>query len=223
MIRRITLKTAALLAALSIAIAAAEAHHPGHRLDEVMGSKEKYFQAVGKEAPAFTLKTADNKIVTLADFRGTVVVLQFIYASCPDVCPLHADLFARVQNMVNRTPMKSRVRFLSVTTDPKRDTAETLEAYGAAHGLDPANWAFLTKAPDAPEDATRRLAARYGHKFTKVGEDYQSHGVVTHVIDRGGVWRANFHGLRFDPLNLVLYINGLTHAAGPDKAPKGIE
>ena len=35
--------------------------------------------------------------------------------------------------------------------------------------------------------------------------------MVTHVIDRRGRWAANFHGLRFDSLNLVLYINGLVN------------
>jgi protein SCO1/2 len=37
------------------------------------------------------------------------------------------------------------------------------------------------------------------------------HGAVTHVIDRGGRFAAKFHGLRFDTLNMVLYINGLTN------------
>ena len=37
------------------------------------------------------------------------------------------------------------------------------------------------------------------------------HGTVTHVIDRGGRFAAKFHGLRFDPLNMVLYINGLSN------------
>ncbi len=41
--------------------------------------------------------------------------------------------------------------------------------------------------------------------------NYQVHGVVTHVIDKLGHWRANFHGLRFVPVNLVLHINGLVN------------
>jgi protein SCO1/2 len=44
-----------------------------------------------------------------------------------------------------------------------------------------------------------------------VDDGYQTHGVVTHVIDRGGRWAANFHGLDFAPVNLVLYINGLVN------------
>lgn len=40
----------------------------------------------------------------------------------------------------------------------------------------------------------------------------QSHGVVFHVIDRGGRLAAKFHGLQFEPVNTVLYVNSLTNA-----------
>ena len=33
-----------------------------------------------------------------------IVVLHFIYAGCPNVCPLHADKLARIQAMVNASP-----------------------------------------------------------------------------------------------------------------------
>lgn len=189
------------------------AHHPGADLDEVMGSKEQYFQAVDKPAPPFTLKDADGKVVTLDAFSDKVVVLHFIYASCPDVCPLHAEKLAEVQAMINQSPMKDMVRFISVTTDPVNDTPGVLEAYGPAHGLDLVNWTFLTTRPDQDEETTRTLAEAFGHRFSKTDEGYQTHGVVTHVIARQGRWAANFHGLRFEPLNLVLYVNGLTNNA----------
>jgi protein SCO1/2 len=44
--------------------------------------------------------------------------------------------------------------------------------------------------------------------------------VVTHVTDRDGRWQANFHGLKFDPINLVLYINALTHEHGRKGPPE---
>jgi protein SCO1/2 len=182
-------------------------------LDRLMGDKEKYFQSLDRKAPEFTLQDADGNAVRLTDLRGKVVVLHFIYAGCPDVCPLHADKIANVQMMVNQTPMKDVVHFVTVTTDPANDTAGVMRDYGPAHGLDRANWSFLTTTPDQPEDGTRRLARSYGHKFDKTGDGYQVHGVVTHVIDRDGRWRGNFHGLRFNPTNLVLFINALTNDA----------
>jgi protein SCO1/2 len=112
--------------------------------------------------------------------------------------------------MVNQTPMKDQVQFVSITTDPENDTADVLRSYGPAHGLDPVNWVFLTSGSDRPS-ATREIAERYGHKFTKAEGGYQVHGVVTHVIDREGRWRANFHGLEFSPTNLVLFVNALVN------------
>lgn len=201
-----------LAALLSIGLATPSfAHHPGKRLDELMGSKEKYFQIVDEQAPSFALQDTDGKAVALADFRDKVVVLHFVYVGCPDVCPLHAERIAQVQEMIAQTPMKDRVLFVTITTDPGSDTVEAMRGYGPAHGLSSQNWMFLTTRPEQPEDATRQLAKRFGHSFTKTKEGYQAHGVVTHVIDRGGRWAANFHGLRFEPVNLVLYLNGLTN------------
>jgi protein SCO1/2 len=185
-----------------------------HSLDEVdamLAGDEKYFQPIDKPAPDFALRTADGRVVRLADLRGKVVVLNFIYTSCPDVCPLHAERIAEVQAMVNETPMKNRVTFVSVTTDPSKDTPDVLAKYGAAHGLDPVNWLFLTTTEGEQEDTTRKLAESFGHKFTKTEEGYQVHGIVTHVIDKEERWRANFHGLKFEPINLVTFVNALTN------------
>jgi len=193
--------------------APAAAHHPGADLDRVMGSKEKYFQLIDRPAPAFELMGAGEKAVTLADFTDKIVVLHFVYASCPDVCPLHAEKLAEVQAKVNLSPMKDMVQFMTITTDPEKDTADVLAGYAPAHGFDPANWTFLTTLPNQAEDSTRALAQAFGHSFTLDDDSYQTHGVVTHIIDRGGRWAANFHGLRFESLNVVLYINGLINNA----------
>ena len=187
------------------------AAHPLEELQGQLRDREKYFQPVGKEAPEFTLEDAKGRPVTLQDLRGKVVVLHFVYTSCPDVCPLHAERIAEIQEMVNGTPMRELVQFVTITTDPEHDTPEVMRDYGPAHGLDPANWVFLTSGSNRFEDATRKLAERFGHKFTLTEYGYQIHGIVTHVIDRDGRWQANFHGLEFAPTNLVLYINALTH------------
>ncbi|WP_413468614.1 SCO family protein [Mesorhizobium muleiense] len=190
--------------------------HPAqaHSLDEIdamLQSDEKYFQPIDKPAPDFMLRTADGRVVRTADLRGKVVVLHFIYTSCPDVCPLHAEKITEIQTMVNATPMKDRVTFVTITTDPTRDTPDVLRNYGPAHGLDPVNWLFLTTTADQPEDATRKLAEAFGHKFALTDDGYQMHGTVTHVIDKEGHWRANFHGLSFAAVNLVTFVNALTN------------
>lgn len=185
-----------------------------HSLQEVeqnLRDQEKYFQPVDSEAPGFSLQDSDGRPMKLGDFRGKVVVLHFIYTNCPDVCPLHAEKIAEIQKMMNITPMKDQVQFISITTDPKRDSGQVLRYYGDNHGLDPANWTFLTAAPGEPEDATRKIALSYGLKFVETEDGLQMHGVVTHVIDQDGRLRARFHSLKFQPLNLVIYTNALVN------------
>lgn len=207
------------VAALATAVAAGPvAAHSVQDLQGEMREREAYFEAQDRAAPDFELHDAEGGAVRLSDLRGKVVVLNFVYAGCPDVCPLHAERIADVQAMVNATPMKELVQFVTITTDPVRDTAEVLTAYGPTHGLEAANWQFLTSGPERPA-ATRRLAEQYGLKFTETSDGQQMHGVVTHVIDKEGDLRARFHGLEFAPTNLLLYVNALTneheHPEGP--------
>jgi protein SCO1 len=217
------MRSLAVLAASLTALAASAASGAAHSLDELeaqLGEREQHCQLIDKEAPDFTLEDAEGRAVSLEDLRGKVVVLNFIYTSCPDVCPLHAERIAEIRRMVNLTPMRELVQFVTITTDPEHDAPEVMRAYGPAHALDPVNWMFLTSGPDRPEDMTRELAERFGHKFTRTEEGYQIHGVVTHVIDREGRWRANFHGLKFRPTNLVVYVNALVNDVHPPNAQR---
>lgn len=200
-----------LVAAACLVNGAADA--TAHSLKEVedqLSAREVYMQVVNQPAPDFDLEDADGHRVTLTSLRGKVVILYFIYTSCPDVCPLHSEKLAGVQKMINATPMRDIVEFVAITTDPEQDTPDVMKAYGPAHGLEPSNWIFLTSGHGKPE-ATRDVAASYGLRYDPMEDGTQMHGVVTHVIDKSGNLRARFHGLKFDDLNLVLYVNALSN------------
>lgn len=184
--------------------------HSLKSVEEKLKGREAYVQIVDRPAPAFTLEDAAQAPVRLTDFRGKVVVLWFVYSRCPDVCPLHSEALASIQEQVNQTPMRDAVEFISITTDPEHDDPEVLKNYGQTHGLDPTNWVMLTSgAKDAL--GTRELAERFGLKFTAVEDGYQMHGLVTHLIDKSGNLRARYHGLKFSHTNLIVHINALTN------------
>ena len=196
-----------MLASMGVAPAAA------HSLKDLEGQllkRERYVQMMSKKAPEFTLLDADGSRVRLSDFAGKVVVLNFVFTNCPDVCPLHSEAIASIQKAINPAPMKGLVQFVTITTDPKRDTPAIMKTYGSAHGLDPVNWVFLTSGPDKPA-VTRELAWRYGLKFMQTKEGYQMHGVVTHLIDKSGNLRGKYFGLKFNETNMIVHINALTN------------
>jgi protein SCO1/2 len=211
------------LAGFMTLASAASAHHPGEALDDVMTEQEPYFQVIDQPAPGFDLVDGAGAPVSLSDFADKVVVLDFVFASCTDLCPLQSELVADVQEKVNASPMKDMVQFVTVTTDSAADTPEVMAAYGEAHGLDPVNWSFLTARTDDPERVTRDLSATYSNSFTPLEDGQQMHGAVIHVIDRGGRLAGRFHGLDVTPMNMVLYVNGLTnsHPGQEDAAEEG--
>lgn len=190
-----------------------------HSLDVVeqqLRDKDNYFQPVDLETPDFALEDANGRPVTMKDLRGKVVILNFIYTNCGDLCPLQSEMVAQLQTMINATPMKDRVAFVTITTDPARDRGQVLSDYGSAHGLDPVNWTFLTTGPNQPEDTTRTLAKAYGLEFTRTEDGDLMHGAVIHVIDQDGRLRGRFHGLKFQPVTFVAFANALTNKDLPD-------
>jgi protein SCO1/2 len=156
-------------------------------------SDEQRLPTIGA-APDFALISQDRKEVTLAALRGKVVAVAFIYASCPDVCPMLTDKLARVQDALG-SDFGSKVAFVSITTDPERDTPEVLKGYAEAFQANPAGWSFLTGAPAT----VLEVAHRYGVAVAKAADGGVDHTMLTTLIDRQGVMRVQYLGYRFDP------------------------
>ena len=212
---------AALVFMLIIGAVAPASAHSMRELESQLMDRERYVEMTNRQAPGFTLDNADGDAVSLDDFAGKIVVLNFTYARCKDVCPLHSQLIATVQDQINVTPLRDQVQFISIATDAE-DNAETMDimrSYATVHGLDPANWLFLYRGSGAAS-ATIDLAQRYGLKFTYTEDGDQMHGVVTYVIDATGMIRVLFHGLDFDPTNLTLYLNALVNDRHGSERPE---
>jgi protein SCO1 len=149
-------------------------------------------------APAFTLTAQDERRVSLADLRGKVVVLTFIYTACADTCPLLTAKMAALQGRLG-ADFGARVFFVSVTVDPERDTPAVLKGYGTAHGARFDGWAFLSGTPAE----IREVGKRYGIFAKKTARGDVDHTFLTSVIDPRGVLRVQYMGVRFDPAELL--------------------
>ncbi len=200
------------LLVLAGAMVAAEAHSL-NEVESALHQEERYAQFVDQKAPAFRLADSTGRAADLADFTGKVVVLNFVYSRCKDVCPLHMVLIAKLQSMINAAGMRDSVRFVTIATDEEdiKSTRAIMAGYAKSYGLDLQNWQFLYRANGQTAATTRRIAQAYGLEFTPLGKGAQMHGVVTHVIDQTGQLRARFHGLKFEPMHLVSYVNALVN------------
>lgn len=93
-------------------------------------------------APDFTLVDGiSGRPTTLSALHGKVVVLSFLYTSCPDVCPLTAEEFRQAQQKLTDDE-RSRTVFVAVSVDPLRDTPAGVQAFAQAHGLS-SNFLYL--------------------------------------------------------------------------------
>jgi cytochrome oxidase Cu insertion factor (SCO1/SenC/PrrC family) len=69
--------------------------------------------------------------VRLADARGKVIILTFLYSTCRDLCPAQANDVATAMGMVG----SDRVVAYAVSVDPVGDTPERARAWLKRRGL----------------------------------------------------------------------------------------
>lgn len=78
----------------------------------------------GRALPRFILTNIYGERTALESFRGKVVLIFFGYANCPDVCPQALRKYAELEQLLG--PKASEVVLIFITTDPFRDSPETL-------------------------------------------------------------------------------------------------
>lgn len=144
----------------------------------------------GPTAPDFALVNQDGQRVTLHQFRGKFVLMNFIYTHCTDVCPLTELKLAKVQeDLKARRWFGSQVVFMSMTFDPKRDTASVLKTYSKRFRADLAGWHFLTGTPAAVD----KVLEAYKIPVRAVSKkDLFDHALPMLVIDRQGVLLGHY-------------------------------
>jgi protein SCO1/2 len=160
-------------------------------------------------APSFSLTTADGGRLALADLRGKVVAVTFIYATCIDTCPL---LTAKLVGLGQRLggDLGARAAFVAITVDPERDTPDVLRGYAQAHGARGAGWAFLTGTPAEIKDVARH----YGVFARRTDRGDVDHTFLTSLVDRAGALRVQYMGFRFDPDEMLRDLRSLLREGG---------
>ena len=159
---------------------------------------------VGATAPDASFVDQTARPRRLADWRGRVVAVTFVYTRCPlpDFCPLMDRNFAAVQRAVAEdAALAGRVHLLSVSFDPDHDTPAVLSAHAKKAGADPALWTWLTGARNAIEP----FASAFGVSIIREDTTGQEivHNLRTIVLDREGRIAKIFNGNEWKPEELL--------------------
>lgn len=169
-----TLLATLLLAACTIASAA-----------ENLGLKAGTFDPP-RMAPDFTVKGSDGKPLKLSQYRGKLVLLEFGYTSCVDVCPVSLAMLAQARKQLGA--QAGELQVIYVTVDPERDTEERMRTY-----LRNFDTSFIG-ATGTPEQMAK-VRQDYGITATRKPIEGSSSYLVGHssylyFVDRAGKLRA---------------------------------
>ena len=135
-------------------------------------------------APELALPGSDGSEVTLAEYRGKIVLLSFGFTYCTVVCPTTLATLAQARARLGA--QADEVQVIFVTVDPARDDAAHMRQYLAA--FDPG----FVGATGAPAELAA-VREKYGVTAVQegTGPDYaMAHTSSIFLIDRAGRLRA---------------------------------
>mgnify|MGYP001260694702 CR=1 FL=1 len=127
--------------------------------------------------PEVTLSDQHGAEVRLADYRGAPLVIEFVYATCADLCTALGNAFERLD-----ATAPAAVRLLSVSFDPADDT-ERLGWFADRHGAEAPRW----RVAGVPDPAMRKgLLARADVVVIPDGLGGFVHNAGLYLVDAGG-------------------------------------
>ena len=133
-------------------------------------------------APDFELTDQDGEIVSLASLGDRVLLVDFVYTSCPGPCPVQTANQVALQRQIPEA-LRSAVHFVSITLDPEVDRPEVLKRYALERGADLASWSFLT----GPTDVLADLVRRWGVGTLRQPDGSIDHTLITFLVRDGVV------------------------------------
>ena len=167
--------------------------------------EEKQPEQIGKLVPDLSLTNQDGKKFTFKDYRGKALAITFIYRECPlpEFCIKMSRQFADMANQIASDPAaKDKVRFLSISFDPERDTPEKLKQYGLGYlGKDAKDDLTVWNLAVGTDKEVRAVADFFGLRYeTDAADKTQiNHSLVTAVIAPDGKVTRLFSGGRWTP------------------------
>lgn len=130
----------------------------------------------------FELSDHNGSKVNLSDFRGKLVLLNFGYSSCPDICPTTLTRLRKVYSDLSADQDDIQVLFVSV--DPERDDKEKLKNYVPFFHKD---FLGLTGTDEELSQIADIFNIVYFKEESGTNPDYlMSHPTSIYLIDRSG-------------------------------------
>lgn len=128
------------------------------------------------------METAFEETVDFNELPKRARLIEFMYTSCPDVCPVTTLEMAKLKSTLEEEGVfGDKVEFITITIDPKHDTTEVLRDYAGRFEVesDDDGWLFLTGS----EEETRKIADALDFAYRDPGSGEIIHSTYTYFMD----------------------------------------
>ena len=170
-----------------------------------LGTDRGSFHGDEYRRPAFDFSLTDhrNREFSLSDHSGKIILLNFGFTNCPDICPTTLGILGEVLDFVG----DERAVALFITVDPERDTVARLGTYvpffhDRIVGL------------TGPEQTIKQVNDACGTFYSKEqetsGGDYGVvHSPAVYLIGPGGEMMLRYPKEKLDPKKIAGDVNRL--------------
>src|SRR5438874_8056666 len=140
--------------------------------------------AVIQDAPDVKLTTQQGKELGLRDLRGKVLLVGFVFTTCNGSCPATTSRMVQVQQRLAERGLfkEDRVRLLTISLDPVRDTPEAMMRYAKLFDADLSHWSFLT----GPRERVEQVLSAWGMWTKPAANGQLDHPSRVFLVDGKG-------------------------------------
>jgi protein SCO1 len=177
---RTSLASAALLLAGGVVLAAAT---NGFQAFTTETARRVAVRSRPAELPAVALESQSGARFTLADLRGTWLLVDFIYTRCPTFCTALGGDFARLERKLVGPIARGKVQLLSISFDPTQDTPAQLAAYLGRFRGRSIGW---QAARPVSVDGLRQITTAFGVTVIPDQLGGYTHNAAIHLVDPEG-------------------------------------
>ena len=146
------------------------------------------------DAPSFKYQTQNGDTLTNDSLKGRVYVADFIFTNCPNVCMDLSKTMAQLQqNFVDN----QRVKLVSFSVDPMRDSVAALKEYAQRYGAVRNKWYFLRGDTATIWNTVEKgFKVSVGYAKDSAGTGYSfTHSEKLVLVDDQGKVRGFYNGL----------------------------
>jgi protein SCO1/2 len=158
----------------------------------------------GEQVPSGAFVDQDGRERSFDSFKGSPVVLTFIYTRCPlpTFCPLMDRHFVTIQKRLADDTALRRVHLVTVSFDPSYDTPRVLKKHARELKADLTRWTFLT----GDRDEVDRFAMRFGVSIARAMNDPRdiTHNLRTAIVDADGKLVKVYTGNDWTPEQVLM-------------------